>query len=78
MKKKDSKPIKRIKDLDPNKSLVGVHFRSPDGTTGYWYSQWGYEDGKAGVWYKRDMESSQVLPLFLDDLQEALDFEIVE
>lgn len=69
---------KRIKDLPPNESLTGVHFRAPDGTTGYWFSQWGYKDGKAGVWYKKDMKSETVSPLFLDDLKEALEFEVIE
>jgi len=70
---------KKIKDLPPNISLRGVKFRDPKTkTTGYWYSQWGYENGKAGVWYKPDMSKGQIFPLFLDDLKEALEFEVVE
>jgi hypothetical protein len=69
----------KIKDLPPNESLSGVHFHSiQHGVKGYWFSQWGYEDGKAGIWYKRDMKSSSVFPLFLDNLKEALEFEVID
>ena len=76
--KKEKKQVKRIKDLPKDISLRGVKFRVP-GTnkTGYWYSQWGYKDGEAGVWYKTDMKSGQVFPIFLKDLKEALEWEVV-
>jgi hypothetical protein len=68
----------KIKDLPPDKSLENVHFRIP-GTTvhGYWRSQWGYPDGKAGVWYYKDQKSSQMFPIFLDDLREALEWDVI-
>jgi len=70
---------KKIKDLPPNASLGGIRFRDPKtGTVGYWSSQWGYPDGKAGIWYRTDPKSTQVFPLFLDDLKEALEFEVIE
>lgn len=73
------KKIKRIKDLPKTITLRGVHFRDPrTGITGYWYSQWGYENGKAGVWFKKDMKETRTYPLFLDKLQEALEFEVLE
>lgn len=73
------KQKKKIKDLPPNTSLGGIKFRDPKTkTTGYWFSQWGYEGGKAGVWWKKDMRSGQVYPLFLDDLKESLEFEVLE
>lgn len=76
---KVKKEKKKIKDLPPNISLGGVKFHDPKtGTTGYWSSQWGYEDGKAGIWWKKDMKATQVFPLFLDNLREALEFEVVE
>ncbi len=76
---KAKKEVKRIKDLPPNINLRGVKFKDPKtGTTGYWYSQWGYEDGKAGVWYKSDMSKERIFPLFLDELEEALEFEVIE
>ena len=69
----------KIKDLPPNKSLTGVRFYDPKtGTVGYWSSQWGYPPpGKAGVWYKVKLTDSRVHPMFLDQLQEALEFEVV-
>jgi len=78
MKRSAKIPATRIKDLPPNASLGGVKFRAPDGTVGYWSSQWGYPDGKAGIWYRTDLKSTQVFPLFLDNLREALEFEVVE
>ena len=70
--------VARIKDLPPNQSLGGVRFRHPQtGAICIWHSQWGYKDGKAGVWYKTDEKSSQVYPLALDKLEDALDFEVV-
>lgn len=73
------KKVKRIKDLPPNISLRGVKFCDPKtGTTGFWYSQWGYPDGKAGIWWKKDMKSTEIFPLFLDDLKEALNFKVME
>ena len=71
------KPSKKIKDLPDNISLGNVHFRAPDGTEGYWVSQWGYENGKAGIWYKNDPKETQMFPLFLDNLREALEFEVL-
>jgi hypothetical protein len=70
---------KKIKDLPEGISLGGVKFHDPKtGTKGYWFSQWGYEDGKAGVWWKKDMKSTQVFPIFLDNLKEALEFYVME
>ena len=78
MKTSAEKPAKKIKDLPSNISLSGVKFRDPKtGTTGYWYSQWGYRGGKAGIWWKQDMKSGAIFPLFLDDLKEALEFEVL-
>jgi hypothetical protein len=69
----------KIKDLPMGKSLEGVHFRIP-GTkvSGYWRSQWGYPDGGAGVWYRKDPKSTQVFPVFLHDLKEALEWEVID
>jgi len=69
----------KIKDLPSFTSLTNIKFKHPDtGETCYWYSQWGYPDGEAGVWYKTDPTSSQVSPIFLHDLKEALEFDLVE
>jgi hypothetical protein len=70
---------KKIKDLPKQMSLQGVKFYDPKTKTkGCWFSQWGYEDGKAGIWWKKDMKSGQVFPLFLDNLKESLEFEVLE
>ena len=70
---------KKIKNLPKDINLRGIKFHDPKTeTTGYWYSQWGYPDGKAGIWWKKDMKSTQIFPLFLDDLKEVLEFEVVE
>lgn len=69
----------KIKDLKDEISLEGMQFRDPKtGTTGFWYSQWGYPEGKAGIWFKKDMQSTAIFPLFLDKLEEALEFDVVE
>jgi len=74
-----NKPAKKIKDLPPSTDLGGLKFRDPQtGTVGYWVSQWGYPEGKAGVFYKTDPKSTKIFPLFLDKLEEALEFEVLE
>lgn len=40
----------------------------------YWISQWGYLDGKAGVWCKENLSDKRIYPIFLDKLSEALEF----
>lgn len=76
MKKQSA--VKRIKDLDLTKSLGGVKFKHPQtGETCIWQSQWGYPEGKAGVWYKTDPNSTRIFPLCLDKLEQALEFEVV-
>lgn len=73
MRKKKEGIFRRIKDLPPDRSLRGVHFRTPDGVEGYWYSQW-----RKGVWCKKAMTLDQVFPVFLANLQEALEWEVIE
>ena len=75
----DHQAIKYIKDLPENESLTGVRFYDPkSGTVGYWYSQWCYDPpGKAGIWWKEKMGDSRTYPLFLDQLKEALEFQVV-
>lgn len=69
---------RKIKDLPKDTNLWGVKFYDPKtGTKGFWYSQWGYENGKAGVWWKKDMKSGSIFPLFLDNLKESLEFEVM-
>lgn len=65
---------KKIKDLGGVDSLAGVRFVYPkDGQAYHWVSQW-----NKGVWGKKDMGSGQVFPLFVNDLSECLEWEVVE
>ena len=72
----------KIKDLPRDKNLGGIKVIVPDGhpeyefKTGYWVSQWGYPDGKAGVWLKKDLSDRRIYPVFLDKLEEILEWEI--
>jgi len=69
----------KIKDLKDGSVLKGVKFLHPDtGAVCIWHSQWGYPDGGAGVWYKKDVNSTQVFALTLDNLKETLEFEVIE
>jgi basic membrane lipoprotein Med (substrate-binding protein (PBP1-ABC) superfamily) len=67
----------KIKDLETTNSLEGIKVKTPKGVVGYWKSQWGYVDGKAGVWLS-DGKSSQIYPQFMDELIDALEWEITE
>jgi len=62
--------IKDLKDI----SLSGIKVKTPTGVVGYWKSQWGYAEGKAGVWLS-DGKTSVVYPQFLDKLSDALEWE---
>jgi hypothetical protein len=69
----------KIKDLPKNKSLINIKFKHPKtGETCFWLSQWGYPEGKAGVWYKKDLGSDRVFPLSLNKLEEALELEVIK
>ena len=73
----------KIKDLPKGTNLGGIKIKIPKEhpecplKEGYWKSQWGYEKGKAGVWVHETLDSTQVYPIFLDKLKEALEFEVI-
>jgi len=70
----------KIKELDSKQSLGGLRFKHPETEEEcIWTSQWGYIDGKAGVWYKKpnDKNPDQVYPIHMDKLEEALEWEVV-
>ena len=72
--------IKKIKEMDKKTSLGGVRFRHPEtGEVCIWASQWGYLEGKAGVWFKKpyDDNPDQVYPICIDSLEEVLEWELV-
>jgi len=62
----------KIKDLPEDTNLGDVRFIYPgDGQAYYWASQWA-----GGVWGKKNPEDAQLHPLFLKDLEDALEWEI--
>jgi hypothetical protein len=64
----------KIKDLPQDIPLTGTRFIYPmDGKPYYWFSQW-----QKGVWGKKDMGSNQIFPLGVEDLKEALEWEVVK
>lgn len=65
---------RKIKDLPPNKSLDGIRFYHPETReVCYWRSQW-----QKSVWYKKKPEDTEIFPLFIKDLKEALEFDLVK
>ena len=66
------KKPKRIMDLPPGSNLGGVRFIYPgDGQAYYWASQW-----QKGVWGKKDPDSTQLFPLHVEDVSEALKWKL--
>lgn len=64
----------KIKDMPEGSTLNNVRFIYPgDGQAYYWASQWG-----KGVWGKKDINSGQIFPLFVEDIEEALEWEILD
>jgi len=64
----------KIKELPENVTLNNVRFIYPgDGKPYYWASQW-----RKGVWGKKDLNSGQIFPLFVESIEEALEWEIFD
>jgi hypothetical protein len=64
----------KINELPKHSTLNNIRFRYPgDGKIYYWTSQW-----QKGVWGKKDLNSGQVFPLFVENLKDALEWEIVD
>jgi hypothetical protein len=64
----------KIKDLPQDVSLVGTRFIYPkDNKPYYWFSQW-----QGGVWGKEDMKNGSIHPLFVNDLNDVLEWEVVK
>ena len=64
----------KIKDLPEGSALNNVRFIYPgDGKAYYWASQW-----QKGIWGKKDLSSGQIFPLFVENIREALEWEIAE
>lgn len=69
----EGKEIKKIKDL-PNAfgNLDKVKVKTFDGFEGWWVSQWA-----KGVWLRKEKGDPQVHPQFVEDLTEALEWEVI-
>ena len=73
----------KIKDLPKDQSLLNLKFKVPKGhpecplKVAYWRSQWGYPDGKAGVWCAAEPKEGRIYPIFLDSLKEVLEWEVI-
>jgi hypothetical protein len=66
--------VKRIKDLPSDTNLGNIKVKTPDGVIGYWKSQW-----QKGVWLQVEGEKEgKVTPVFVKDLKETLEWEIIE
>ena len=69
----------KIKDLPPETNLGGQKVLTHTGEVGYWKSQWGHPNGKAGVWLGVDpVKGGKIVPIFLDKLEESLEWEITD
>ena len=66
--------MKKIKDLPSDTNLRGIKVKTPDGIIGIWKSQW-----QKGVWlHIEDEPEGKVTPIFIYDLKEVLEWEIIE
>ena len=66
----------KIKDLKlpDGATMAGIRFIFPgDGQAYYWASQW-----QKGVWGKLSLGAERVYPLFVEDIAETLEWEVVE
>ena len=64
----------KIKDLPENSTLNNVRFIYPvDGKAYYWTSQW-----QKGIWGKKDLNSGQIFPLFVENIRDALEWKIAD
>lgn len=69
-----STPTKKIKDLPPNTNLGGIKVRTTSGKVGYWASQW-----PKGVWLAQNPERmGKVEPVFVEDIKECMEWEVLE
>jgi len=63
-----------IKDLSTKGPLAGVKFIFPkDGEAYYFVSMWA-----KGVWGRRKKDDIRVIPLFIEDPKEVLEWEVVQ
>jgi hypothetical protein len=65
------KIIMKVKDLSSGTNMGSVIVKTPEGKIGTWKSQW-----EKGVWLSG--KSTRVHPVFVEDLKEALEWEVIE
>ena len=53
--------------------LVGLKIKAPNGEVGYWHSSW-----NSGVWIKKKKTDNHVYPIFVESLDECLNWEILK
>lgn len=76
----------KVRELPPTENLHGKLIKIPltgeanpnNLKHGYWESQWGYPDGKAGIWFKKSMNDTRLYPVFLDKLKDCLDWDVIQ
>jgi hypothetical protein len=62
----------KIKDLPKDKNLGGIKVKTTEGRIGYWKSQW-----RKGVWLTDTPNDTHIHPVFLDDLKDVLEWEVL-
>ncbi len=62
----------KIKDLDPQTNLGGIKVKTTGGVVGYWKSQW-----QKGVWLTDAPGATKLNPVFVDDIKECLEWEVL-
>lgn len=69
------KKITTVADL-PKGTMMGtvkVKTPGPEGITGWWVSQW-----DKGVWIRKEKGETRIHPVFVENLKECMDWEVVE
>lgn len=62
----------KIKDLPPDTNMGGIKVKTTSGQIGYWRSQW-----NKGVWLIDKPGDTKTHPVFVDDLKEVLEWEVL-
>lgn len=62
-----------VNELPEGISMSQVKVKTPDGTEGWWVSQW-----DKGVWLRKEKGETRIHPIFVNDLRECLTWEVVE
>jgi len=62
-----------VNDLPKGTQMGDVRIKTPEGIVGWWVSQW-----QKGVWIRKERSDTRVHPVFVDDLKECLNWEVVQ